>query len=375
MDFSRIARTGFTAKKMHAAAGLAAVMLACAVSSLHAQAGMGMGGGANPPANGQPAGPPPDSTPPVNDLPNPYQTISDWATLPPGMTWGGSGGVGFDPAGHIWVLQRCGGNTCAGSAENPIIEFDKSGKYLKSFGSGMFVTPHGLAVDSRGHIWATDFAAKDGKGMQVFEFDQDGKVLLTLGKAGVAGDGDDEFSQPVAVAIAGDGDIFVADGHGNPGSNYRVVKFDKNGKFIKAWGTKGSGPGQFNGMHAIFIDGKGRVLVGDRGNNRIEIFDQDGNYITEWKQFGRPSGIYIDKKNNIYVADADSNAKSHPGWQRGIRVGSATDGSVKYFIPDPNTNPNLMGSSAAEGVAADSDGTIYGAEVTAKDLKKYVKKQ
>ena len=311
---------------------------------------------------------------PNNDLPNPYATISDWAKLPEGMVWGGTGGVGFDPAGHIWVLQRCGANSCAGQTEDPIFEFDKSGKLLKSFGAGLFVTPHGLTVDSEGNIWATDFAMKDGKGNVVYKFNEDGKLLLTLGTPGVAGDGPDTFRQPVAVAIAPSGDIFVADGHGGNASNFRVVKFSQDGKFLKAWGTHGSGPGQFDGMHAIAFDRKGRLLVGDRGNNRIQIFDQDGKYITEWKQFSRPAGIYVDKNNNIAVADSDSNAKNHPGWQRGIRVGSATDGSVQYFIPDTNADPNFMGTSASEGVALADDGTVYGAEMTAKDLKKYVKK-
>ena len=311
---------------------------------------------------------------PVNDLPNPYQTISDWAKAPAGFVWGGTGGVGADPAGNIWVLQRCGANTCAGATEDPILEFDKTGKFIKSFGAGVLVTPHGFRVDTKGNIWVTDFAAKDGKGMQVFKFSPDGKVLMTLGKAGVAGTDNDEFGQPSGVAIAANGDIFVADGHSGPTSNYRIVKFSPEGKFIKAWGTKGSGPGQFDGLHAIAIDRKGRVLVADRNNNRIQIFDQDGTYITEWKQFGRPAGIAVDKDNNIFVADCDSNSKSHPGWQRGIRIGSANDGVVKYFIPDPNSDPNFMASSAAEGIGVDADGNIYGAEVGPKDLKKYSRK-
>lgn len=310
---------------------------------------------------------------PVNDLPNPYTTISGWAKLPEGWTWGATGGVSIDKAGHVWVLQRCGGNTCVDASEDPILEFNKSGKFLKSFGSGLFVVPHSLTIDSEGNIWVADYQAKNGKGMQVFKFSPDGKVLMTLGKAGVAGDGPDEFSQPVAVAIS-KGDIFVADGHGFPGSNARIVKFSKDGKFIKTWGKKGTGPGEFGALHTIAFDMNGRLLVGDRGNNRIQIFDQDGNYIAEWKQFGRPGGIYVDKTNNIYVADSDSNAKVHPGWQRGIRIGSATDGSVQYFIPDPNTDPNLFNTSAAEYAAADADGNIYGAEVGPKDLKKYVKK-
>ena len=311
---------------------------------------------------------------PVNDLPNPYQTIRDWAKAPAGFVWGGTGGVGADPAGNIWVLQRCGASTCAGATEDPILEFDKSGKFIKSFGTGVFVTPHGFAVDAKGNIWVTDFAAKNGKGMQVFKFSPEGKVLMTLGKAGVAGPDNDEFSQPSGVAIAANGDIFVADGHGGPTSNYRIVKFSPDGKFIKTWGTKGSGPGQFDALHAIAIDRKGRVLVADRGNNRIQVFDQDGAYITEWKQFGRPSGIAVDKRNNVYVADCDSNTKSNPGWQRGIRIGSANDGVVKSFIPDPVTDPNFMASSAAEGIGVDAEGNIFGAEVGPKDLKKYIKK-
>jgi len=311
---------------------------------------------------------------PVNDLPNPYTTISDWAKAPAGFVWGGTGGVGFDPAGNVWVLQRCGANTCAGQTEDPILEFDKTGKFIKSFGAGVFVTPHGMAVDKKGNIWVTDFATKDGKGQQVFEFDQNGKILMTLGKAGVAGTDNDEFGQPSGVAINSKGEIFISDGHGMGQSNYRVVKYSADGKFIKTWGTQGSGPGQFQALHAIAIDKRDRVLAADKGNNRIQVFDADGKYITEWKQFGRPSGIAIDKDNNIYVADCDSNAKSHPGWQRGIRIGSANDGSVKYFIPDPNTDPNVMGSSAAEGIGVDAQGNVWGAEVTNKDIKKYVKK-
>jgi len=195
--------------------------------------------------------------------------------------------------------------------------------------------------------------------------------LLTLGKAGVAGDGEDTFNQPSAVIVAPDGDIFVGDGHGG-NSNARIVKFDKNGKFIKTWGQKGSGPGEFNVPHTLAFDSKGRLFVGDRANNRIQIFDQDGKFIEQWTQFSRPSGIFIDKHEMIYVADSESNPNTHPGWKRGMRVGFVKDGSVIAFIPDPVANPT--NTSAAEGVAVDSRGTIYGAEVGPKDLKKYVKK-
>jgi DNA-binding beta-propeller fold protein YncE len=196
---------------------------------------------------------------------------------------------------------------------------------------------------------------------------------MALGKAGVAGDSQETFNQPSAVAIAANGDIFVADGHGGD-SNARIVKFSKEGKFLMTWGKKGSGPGDFNIPHALAFDSKGRLFVADRGNNRIQIFDQQGKFITEWKQFSRPSGISIDRNDVIYVADSESGsvAKDHGAWKRGMRIGSARDGSVKFFIPDPVEN--ATGTSAAEGVAVDANGVIYGAEVGPKDLKKYVRK-
>jgi DNA-binding beta-propeller fold protein YncE len=310
---------------------------------------------------------------PTNSLPNPYRTIENWAKLPEGRTWGAAAGVDVDSHGNIWVAERCGANTCVGSELDPILEFDSSGKLLKSFGAGMFVFPHGIHVDQEGNVWVTDGQGNGGKGHQVFKFSPDGKVLMTLGKAGIAGDGPDTFNKPSAVTVAPNGDIFVADGHGGD-SNARIVKFSKDGKFIKTWGKKGTALGEFDVPHCLAFDSKGRLFVCDRNNNRIQIFDQDGNYITEWKQFSRPSGIFIDAKDNIYVADSESGsvAKNHPGWKRGIRVGRVEDGSVVAFIPDPDENATW--TSSAEGVAVDAQGVIYGAEVGQKDLKKYVKK-
>jgi DNA-binding beta-propeller fold protein YncE len=313
--------------------------------------------------------------PPTNSLPNPYRTVENWAKLPEGRPWGSTAGVAVDRSGNIWVAERCGANSCAGSNLGPILEFDSSGQLLTSFGAGMFVFPHGITVDRDGNVWVTDGDGKDGKGHQVFKFSPRGRLLMSLGKAGVAGDGEDTFNKPSAVAIGANGDIFVADGHGG-NSNARVVKFSKDGKFIMTWGKKGSGPGELNIPHALAFDSNGRLFVADRGNNRIQIFDQNGNYIDQWPQFSRPSGIFIDRNDVLYVADSESGsvAKDHAAWKRGIRVGSAKDGSLTAFIPDPNTDPNYNGSSAAEGVSADAQGVIYGAEVGPKDLKKYVKK-
>jgi DNA-binding beta-propeller fold protein YncE len=309
---------------------------------------------------------------PINSAPNPYRTIADWAKLPEGRTWGAMVGVAVDTHDNIWVAERCGANSCAGSDLPPILEFDPSGKLLKSFGAGMFLFPHGITVDKDGNIWVTDGQGKDGKGQQIFKFSPEGKILMTLGKAGVAGDGPDTFNQPSAVAIAPNGEIFVADGHGGD-TNARIVKFSPAGKFIKTWGKKGTAPGEFDIPHCLAFDSKGRLYACDRNNNRIQIFDQDGNYISELKQYSRPSGIFIDKNDMIYVADSESESvsKNHYGWKRGIRIGNLKDGSVTAFIPDPVAV--ATGTSSAEGIAVDSKGVIYGAEVGQKDLEKYIK--
>ena len=310
---------------------------------------------------------------PTNSAPNPYRTVENWFKLPGGRAWGSTAGVEVGPDGNIWAYDRCGANNCAASNLDPILEFEPSGKFLRSFGAGMFVFPHGFFVDKQGNVWVTDGQGKDGKGHQVFKFSPTGKVLLTLGKAGVAGSGPDTFNMPSDVVVGPNGDIFVADGHGGD-SNNRIVKFTKDGKFIKTWGKKGSGPGEFNLAHTLAFDSRGRLFVGDRANNRIQIFDQEGKFLAQWAQFSRPSGIFIDNNDVIYVADSESNTARHPGWKRGMRIGSAKDGSVTAFIPDPEPDPDHSGTSAAEGVAADRAGNVYGAEVGPKAIKKYVKK-
>jgi sugar lactone lactonase YvrE len=331
---------------------------------------------------------------PPNDLPNPYQMVRNWAQLPDGRKWGSTSGVAISPEGNIWTYDRCGGNSCASSMLAPILEFEPSGKLLKNFGAGIFVYPHGIFADKDGNVWVTDGvgggatsddAGKHRKGHQIFKFSPDGTILMTLGKAGVPGDGPDTFNRPSAIAIASNGTIFVADGHNSPPNsqvNARILKFSKDGKFIKTWGKLGTAPGEFNGPHALAFDSKGRLFVGDRSNNRIQIFDQNGKFIAAWKQFGRPSGIFIDKDDIMYVADSESTDNPNqpgqnpgygfnPGCKRGIRIGSVIDGKVTAFIPDSDPKG---ASSAAEGVAVDHDGNIYGAEVGPMDLKKYVKK-
>ena len=330
---------------------------------------------------------------------NPYRTIEGWAKMPEGRSWGSTSAVDIDRDGRsIWIAERCGANTCLNRATGEIsnlptvLKFEGNGTLVRSFGAGMLIFPHGIHVDREGNIWVTDgqdnapvqsgvhttaAAERMGpapgatKGHQVFKFSPDGKLLMTLGKPGGAA-APEYFHQPNDIVTAPNGDIFVAEGHG--GANSRILKFSRNGKLVKVIGKKGTGPVEFDQPHALAFDSRGRLFVGDRGNNRIQILDQDGRFIEEWKQFSRPSGIYIDKNDVIYVADSESGAVGNGRSRterRGIRVGRLSDGKVIALIPDPvevATN-----TSASEGVAADAAGNIYGAEVGSKSLKKYVK--
>jgi sugar lactone lactonase YvrE len=311
---------------------------------------------------------------PINDLPNPYRRTVDWGQLPAGMKWAAVIGAEPGPDGNIYVVHRCFQNSCAGRSEPPVFKFDPSGKLLTSWGVGMFVFPHGFHVDREGNVWVSDAQAQDGKGHQVFKFSSDGKLLMTLGKAGVAGDPPEALNQPTDIVTAPNGDIFVTEGHSGPGGGggNRVSKFSNDGTFIRAWGKRGSGPGEFNAPHTIAIDSLGRLFVGDRSNNRIQIFDQEGHFIAEWRQFGRPSGMYITNDDTMYVADSESWGPDEPGWKKGIRIGSAKDGSVKYFIEDIEST--TVDHSGAEGVGVDAQGNVYGAVVRRQMLERHVKK-
>ena len=309
----------------------------------------------------------------VNDAPNPYQMVNDWAHTP--RPWAATNNVYVDAKDNIWVFDRCGDSGCAGSNVAPIWELSPDGKVMKNFGTG-FVFPHAVVPDRDGNIWVVDGQAKDGKGNQVTKFSPDGKVLMTLGKAGEGGKGLDVFDQPTSVAIAPNGDIFVAEGHAPSFGNSRIMKFDKNGKFIATFGHLGSGDGEFKSPHVIAFDSQGRLFVADRSNSRVDIFDREGKFLTAWKQFGRPSGIWIDKNDMLYVADSESEDApgkdtNNPGCKRGVRGGSVKTGKVDFYIPPPPvSDPKLP---PPEGVAVDSHGTIYLAAVQAKSVYKYVK--
>ncbi len=291
---------------------------------------------------------------PRNDLPQPYRTTRDWGQLPAGVKWAAVTAVEPAPDGTIYVIHRCVANSCAGRKEPPILKFDANGKLLQSWGEGLFIFPHGATVDRDGNLWVTDAGGADGKGHQVFKFSPEGKVIKTLGKAGVSGSTPDLFDQPTDVLVAPNGDIFVTDSHRN-GKNNRVVRFTRDGTFIKEWGRKGSGRGEISEPHTSANDSRGRLFVGDRENNRIQIFDQDGR---------------------IYVTDSesgrDTGAHELAGIRKGIRIGSAKDGKVTAFIEDSeSTTPDHSG---AEGVGVDAQGNVYGAVVRRQMLERHVKK-
>jgi len=309
-----------------------------------------------------------------NSAPNPYHIDNGWAPqLPAGRKLGAAIGISVDRDGKsIWVYERCGGDTCEGSNLDPIFKLAPDGKVLANFGGGKVNWPHGFTVDRDDNVWVTDGRGGNGKGHDVIKFSPDGKVLLTLGKPGTAGLADDEFNTPSDVHVGPNGDIFVADGHGlinKVVTNDRIVKLTKDGKFIKAWSKHGSAAAELDTPHKLAIDSQNRLFVADRVNNRVQIFDLDGRLLTEWKQFGRPSSVWIDKNDVLYVTDSQSDEKTNPGFKQGIRIGSAKDGKVTAFIPADAQ----LGS--AEEVAADDQGNIFAGYTGAQNLRRFVKKE
>jgi DNA-binding beta-propeller fold protein YncE len=300
-------------------------------------------------------------------LPNPYRAPErQWAHLADGRPWGSSAGIEIGPNGALWAIDRCAANSCDGSSLPAVYQLDpKTGKPLRSLGAKMFAFPHGLHIDRNGNVWVTDPAvSKNGRmGEQVVKMTPDGKVLMRLGQAGKSGGGATLLHDPGDIITAPNGDIFVCDGHGTvalnlpPDTITRIIKFTPGGKFIKAWGSLGSGKSQFRNPHALAFDSKGRLFVADRVNGRIQIFDQDGRYLTEYHAFNHPSGLFIDRNDRLYAVDYNSEG------QKGIYIGSAATGKLEAFVPD---------DQAGEGVAVGPDGTIY--EATPGGITRFRKK-
>ncbi len=329
---------------------------------------------------------------PVNSGAHPYKVIRDWAKFDKeARPWGGSNGVAIDRDGKsVWATDRCSPGFipgCLGHKGNPVHHFDASGKEIVSFGSGMFVWPHGIHVDREGNVWVTDsrtasaadlekFPDENNKGSVVVKFSPEGKVLMTLGKPGVRGNPPEALTDPTDVVTdASNGDVYVAESHTDVSDANLVARisvFDKNGKFLRVLGKTGTGPGEFRTPHGLEFDSQGRLIVADRHNHRVVILTKEGKFIAEYPEFGRASGLAIDKNDVIYTADSESTAKVHPGWQRGVRIGSLKDGKVTVFIP-PHEVAGSADGTMGEGIAIDDAGNVYTAEAQLRRITKYVK--
>jgi len=320
-------------------------------------------------------------------LPNPAPKVTrNWGELPAGRKWGTSAGLDIDPKdGNVWGYERCGAGTagggpvdCDNTPVDPIFKFDRrTGKVLANFGKGVMVTPHGIHVDAQGNVWIADFAGnKQGtKGHQVHKFSPKGEKLLSLGTAGKPGNADGQFNQPNDVVTGPDGSIYVSDGHDGQGmttaqaleeglkrgATARISKFSPDGKFIKSWGKLGMRHGEFRTPHAMVFDSRGRLWVADRGNHRIEIFDQEGKYLESRYMFGRASGIFI-KGDTVYAIDSESGPLNHPNWRDGVRIGPLNEDRVTAFIPPFERDDRIYQGTAGEGVAVDAEGNVYAAE-------------
>ena len=331
-------------------------------------------------------------------LPNPTgEVITQWAALPDGRTWGSTAGIDIGPDGHVWVYDRCGAFGLDGGCEanpdvDPILKYDRNtAELLANFGAGLFVLPHGLHVDDDGNVWVTDSQGNEAgtKGHQVIKFSPEGEVLLTLGEAGQPGSGPGQLNEPCDVITAPNGDIFVSDGHSGQspdppeGRTGRILKFDSEGNFIKEWGEIGFRPGQFRTPHALEFDSQGRLYVADRGNHRIQVFDQEGELLEIYARYSRISGLFITDDDTLYAIDSESQESNHYGWKNGVRIGPAGEDRVTGFVPPhvpAEDHDRVLQGLAGEGVAVDADGNVFVAEGPASirfavgGLTKYVAK-
>ena len=334
-----------------------------------------------------------DKVTPVNSGVNPYRVVRDWAQLTlEGRPWGGSNGVAVDRDGRsVWATDRCSAGTapgCLGTKANPIHLFNEAGEEIRSFGGGLFVWPHGIHVDREGNVWVTDaraasqdeltrFPGENNKGSVVVKFSPEGRLLMTLGKPGVRGNPPEALTDPTDVVTDPvNGDVYVAESHTNvtdPALIGRISVFDRSGTFLRTIGRAGTGPGEFRTPHALEFDSKGRLIVADRHNHRIQLLTKDGKFVGEYDDFGRTSGLAIDRNDLIYTADSESTDTVHPGWQRGIRIGSLRDGKVTIFIP-PHVAPNAPDGAMGEGIAVDAAGNLYTAEAQLRGVTKYIRK-
>jgi peptidylamidoglycolate lyase len=295
-----------------------------------------------------------------------YEVVHGWPELPPGEILGQATGVDVDSKGNVWVFHRAGREWSEPFPTEPIDRptvwvFDgHTGRLLKAWGAGLFIMPHGLTIDRDDNVWLTDVGLQ-----QVFKFSPDGRLLMTLGEARVAGNDATHFDMPTDVAIARDGTIFVSDGYGNS----RVLHFSADGKLRKTWGTKGTGPGEFDLPHGITIDQQDRVLVADRSNARVQVFDQAGKLVDQWQsaELGRPYAAAVGQTNRVFIADGGDQPKSPPD-RSGVAVVDADGQLILRFGRFGNQDGQFR---LAHDIAVAKDGAVYVVDAWGQRVQKF----
>ncbi|MDQ6676935.1 MAG: peptidyl-alpha-hydroxyglycine alpha-amidating lyase family protein [Acidobacteriota bacterium] len=277
----------------------------------------------------------------------PYHAVENWAKLPAGWNLGECSGVAVDRNDNVWVFNR---------GPHPVIEFDRTGKMLQAWSEVPVKSAHGIRVDPQGNIWLIDVA-----GHKVLKMSAQGRVLMVIGGVGDApGDqtSKDAFNRPTNVAFAANGDFFVSDGY----VNSRVVKFNRDGEYLKQWGSKGTGDNQFNIVHDVVFDSRGRLLVADRENARVQIFDQDGTLLNIWPDLGAAWGLaYSSMEDAVYLADGRND--------RVVKLNM--EGHITGVLGSHGRIPGKF--NYPHSLAIDSTGALYVAEIRNWRVQKFVK--
>lgn len=276
--------------------------------------------------------------------PLPHKLVKDWPQLPPGWNLGECSGVAVDKEDNVWMFNR---------GPHPVIQFDKNGKMLRAWTEVPVTSAHGIRVDADGNVWAADVA-----GHTIFKFSPLGRILMVFGNAGKT-PGNNEavhaFNRPTGVAFGPNGDVYISDGY----ENSRIVRLNKDGEHLRHWGTKGTGDGQFNLVHDVAVDARGRVYVCDRSNSRVQIFDSDGKFLAKWTDLGQPWGI-TSRENAIYMCDGLN--------ERVVKLNP--DGQILGVLGGPGKGPGKF--HFAHNIAVDSTGAIYVAEIRNWRVQKFV---